>query len=498
MKLNESFIFTQIIINFPMKKFTLSFFAVILFALTATSQNGKSFYATMDAADATVFQALYPDGIQILKSAETQAAVLISEEVAHKIHDNVRTHGPGYMYRASAEKAIAALEQVERRKTQIDFTITEDALVNECLDLVDGSNIEANILLLQNYGTRYHNRPQATVAVLDQKAMWDAMIAASGRTDIRTRIYDHVNTPMPSVILTMDGADLPDEYVIIGGHIDSTAWPNNDNAPGADDNASGIASLNEMFRVLLEKNFVPSRTIEIMAFAAEEIGLVGSAEIAEEYANDGIDVAAYVQFDMTGYKGSTKDIHITTDWYNSTTLNDYLVSLMDHYNSTGTHSFTYDFTQCGYACSDHASWADNGYDAAFPFEARMGQDNPNIHSSADLYSFFNTPEHAVKFTKLGLEFLIEAAKPQFLAVDDFSQNAVSIFVKNKELNYRLKNSVSRVNEVIVYNVSGQKVFSKKVPKDSGSIMLQNFADGFYIAQFVLENNHRITKKFILN
>jgi len=481
-----------------MKKFTISFLTLILFAFTATSQNDNFFYATMDATDAVVFQALYPDSMEILKSTDKQAAVFVSEEVAHKIHENVRTHGPGYIFRTSKEKAIAALDRVERRGTQIDFTITEDVLVNECLDLVNGSNIEANILLLQNYGTRYHNRPQAKVAVLDQQAMWDAMITASGRTDIRTRIYDHVNTPMPSVILTIDGADTPDEYVIIGGHIDSTAWPNNDNAPKTDDNASGISSLNEMFRVLLEKDFVPSRTIEIMAFAAEEIGLVGSAEIAEEYANDGIDVAAYVQFDMTGYQGSTKDIHITTDWYNSTNLNDYLVSLMDHYNSTGTHSFTYDFTECGYACSDHASWAANGYDAAFPFEAKMGQDNPYIHSSGDVYSVFNIPEHAVKFAKLGLEFLIEAAKPQFLAVDDFSQNAVSIFVKNKELNYRLKNAVSKVNEVIVYNVAGQKVFSEKMSNENGSVELHGFANGFYIAQFILENNHSITKKFILN
>ena len=481
-----------------MKKFTISFFTFLLFAFTATSQNDNSFYATMDAADAIMFHALYPNDMEILKSNDKQAAVLISEEVAHKIHDNVLTHGPGYIFRSSKEQALAALNRVERRTTQIDFTITEDAFVNECLDLVDGSNIEANILLLQNYGTRYHLKPQAEQAVLDQQTKWDAMILASGRTDIHTRIYEHVNTPMPSVILTIDGADTPDEYVIIGGHIDSIAWPNPDDAPGADDNASGISSLNEMFRVLLEKEFVPNRTIEIMAFAAEEIGLVGSAEIAAEYANNGVDVAAYVQFDMTGYKGSSKDIHITTDWYNSTSLNDYLVSLMNHYNSSGAHSFTYDYTVCGYACSDHASWADNGYDAAFPFEAKMDQSNPNIHSSGDVYSYLNTPEHSVKFAKLGLEFLIEAAKPRLLAVDDFSQNAVSIFVKNKVLNFRLKNDITQIKEVVLYNVAGQKVASQKMSNENGSIELQGFANGFYIAKFILQNNHSVTKKFILN
>jgi leucyl aminopeptidase len=238
-----------------------------------------------------------------------------------------------------------------------------------------------------------------------------------------------------------------------------------------------------------------------MAFAAEEIGLVGSAEIAEEYANNGIVVAAYVQFDMTGYNGSNSDIYITTDWYNSSQLNDYLTDLMDHYNSNNpnnSHNFTYNYTECGYGCSDHASWANNGYDAAFPFEAAMGQDNPNIHSSGDVYSFFNTPDHAVKFTKLGLEFLIEAAKPQTLSVDDFSENAISVFVKDKTLNYRLNNTVSTVKEVSVHNVTGQRIISKEMNNEAGSIQLQQFAQGFYIAQFTLENGHGFTKKFILN
>ena len=481
-----------------MKRFTLSILAVLLFSTVAIAQHGESFYATMDAADAVYFKTLFPDDLQILDSNDKQAAVLISEEVAHEVHDNVLTHGPGYIFRTSAENALQALAPKQQRSPQIDFTITEDAFVNECLDLVNGQNIEDDILELQAFGTRYHTKPQAVQAVLDQQSKWDAMILASGRTDVRTRIYNHVNTPMPSVILTIDGANNPDEFVIIGGHIDSTAWPSNNNAPGADDNASGISSLNEMLRVLLAQEFVPNRSIEIMAFAAEEIGLVGSAEIAADYAQNNINVAAYVQFDMTGYKGSTSDIYITTDWYNSTTLNDYLTDLMDHYNSSGAHEFTYGYTECGYGCSDHASWADNGYNAAFPFEASMQQSNPNIHTSADVYSFFNTPDHSVKFTKLGLEFLIEAAKPQTLAVDDFSENAIRVFVKDKVLNFRLNNTVSNVNNVSVYNIAGQKIVSEEQNAENGIVQLQQFAQGFYIAQFTLENGHTFTKKFILN
>lgn len=481
-----------------MKKITLGIFTFLLLAIPAVAQDSNSIYATMDAGNAESFKALYPNDIEILKTENNQAAVFMTKEVAHYIHENVQTHGPGYIFKSSSEKALLALETAQKRSSVLDYTITEDALVNECLDLVNPQKIEDNILLLQNYGTRYHTKPQALQAILDQQAKWDAMILASGRTDMHTRIYNHINTPMPSVILTIDGANTPDEFVIIGGHMDSTSWGNKNDAPGADDNASGISSLNEMVRVLLEKNFVPNRSIEVMGFAAEEQGLVGSAEIAEEYADNGVEVAAYVQFDMTGYKGSSKDIYITTDYYNSSTLNNFLMDLMDHYNDSGIHSFSYATTECGYGCSDHASWAANGYDAAFPFEAAMGQDNPNIHSPDDVYSFFNTPNHAVKFAKLGLEFLIEAAKPAALSVNDFSENAISIYVKDKSLNYRLNNKVSAVKDIAIFNIAGQRILSKKMDNEKGSIQLNQFAEGFYIAQFSLKNGHELTKKFILN
>lgn len=480
-----------------MKNFTLGAFMCLLLSINVFAQDSSSVFATMDSRDAIASQQRYPGDIQILEVRNNQSAVLLSNGVAEQIKENVQLHGSGYIFKTTEELAIAALNIPVRRPVNLEYSITEDGFVNECLDLVNPENIESDILDLQGYGTRYHTKPQARQAVLDQQAKWDAMIAASGRTDVHTRIYEHDNTPMPSVILTMDGANNPDEYVIIGGHIDSTSW-DKDDAPGADDNASGIASLNEMVRVLLLKEFVPSRTIEVMAFAAEEIGLVGSAEIAEHYADNNIDVAAYVQFDMTGYKGSAEDVYIMTDYYNSDSLNNYLAALMDHYNASGAHAFTYGYSECGYGCSDHASWASNGYDAAMPFEAAIDEDNPNIHSPYDTYSFFGTPEHATKFTKLGLQFLIEAAKPQVLGINESAEMTVDIFVAQKTLNYSLKNLHSPLKEITVYNASGQVLANERVESEMGLMDLKNYSSGFYIAKFVLENGQVLSSKLILN
>ena len=174
-------------------------------------------------------------------------------------------------------------------------------MVNQVLELIEIQNIEDQIMELQDYGTRYHGLPGGTEAANDLKAKWEAMAALYGRSDVSVRLYNHANTQMPSVIMTIDGSEFPDEFVIVGGHLDSTSNQGNNDAPGADDDASGIATITEAARALFEAGFVPKRTIEIMAYAAEEVGLVGSAEIAQEYSISNVDVIAYVQFDMTNF-----------------------------------------------------------------------------------------------------------------------------------------------------------------------------------------------------
>lgn len=54
-------------------------------------------------------------------------------------------------------------------------------------------------------------------------------------------------------------------------------------SPGADDNASGIASVTEVIRLIMENNLRPKKTVQFMAYAAEEIGLIGSDDIARKY-----------------------------------------------------------------------------------------------------------------------------------------------------------------------------------------------------------------------
>lgn len=82
-----------------------------------------------------------------------------------------------------------------------------------------------------------------------------------------------------NVIARIEGSDFPDEWVVVGGHMD--AW-----GAGANDNVSGTSSVLAAARALAElarSGQPPRRTVVFAAWDAEEWGLVGSTEWVEEH-----------------------------------------------------------------------------------------------------------------------------------------------------------------------------------------------------------------------
>lgn len=77
--------------------------------------------------------------------------------------------------------------------------------------------------------------------------------------------------PLYNVIADIPGTEYPNEYVIVGGHLDS--W---DAATGATDNGAGCATSMEVARILMKAGFKPKRTIRFMLWTGEEQGLLGS------------------------------------------------------------------------------------------------------------------------------------------------------------------------------------------------------------------------------
>ena len=79
------------------------------------------------------------------------------------------------------------------------------------------------------------------------------------------------SVPAFNVVATMTGSELPDEYVLLGAHLDS--W---DGASGATDNGTGTIMMLEAARILKTAYPNPRRTIVIGHWDAEERGLIGS------------------------------------------------------------------------------------------------------------------------------------------------------------------------------------------------------------------------------
>jgi N-acetylated-alpha-linked acidic dipeptidase len=109
--------------------------------------------------------------------------------------------------------------------------------------------------------------------------------------------FDWQSRPLHNVIVRIEGATFPDEWVIFGNHHD--AWVN-----GADDPISGAVSLMETARglaELLKTGWRPKRTIILALWDGEEWGLLGSTEWAEKHAAELRDKAAvYINTDGTG------------------------------------------------------------------------------------------------------------------------------------------------------------------------------------------------------
>ena len=77
--------------------------------------------------------------------------------------------------------------------------------------------------------------------------------------------------PYHNVVATLRGSELPDEYVVLGSHLDCLSG-----ATGAVDDGSGFAPMIEAIRLIQAAGGKPRRSIVVILFAAEEQGLLGS------------------------------------------------------------------------------------------------------------------------------------------------------------------------------------------------------------------------------
>lgn len=99
-----------------------------------------------------------------------------------------------------------------------------------------------------------------------------------------------------NVIGEITGSEFPDEYIIVGGHLDS--W---DLGDGSHDDGAGVVQSMDVLRLLKESGVTPKRTIRVVLFMNEENGLRGARKYAEEAERKGENHVFALESDAGGF-----------------------------------------------------------------------------------------------------------------------------------------------------------------------------------------------------
>ncbi|MBX7082074.1 MAG: M28 family metallopeptidase [Nannocystaceae bacterium] len=201
--------------------------------------------------------------------------------------------------------------------TDVPATVAPEG-VARVLDMIDPAQLRATVDRLAGFGTRHTLSDQASAvrgigaarrwiegqlqaaatprpgAPTLQVALDPHAIAADGkRID---RAVDVVN-----VVATLPGTRTPQALWYVVAHYDSRASDPMDrdaDAPGANDDGSGVALLLELARVLAPRH--TDATLVFLATAGEEQGLVGARAHARAARERGLDIRGVLSFDIVG------------------------------------------------------------------------------------------------------------------------------------------------------------------------------------------------------
>ncbi|MCF4102087.1 M20/M25/M40 family metallo-hydrolase [Gillisia sp. M10.2A] len=117
-----------------------------------------------------------------------------------------------------------------------------------------------------------------------------------------TEVYMKINSSQLedvksyNVIGEITGSEFPNEYIIVGGHLDS--W---DLGDGAHDDGAGVVQSMEVLRLLKEIGYKPKRSIRVVLFMNEENGLRGGNEYAAVAKKNGENHIFALESDSGGF-----------------------------------------------------------------------------------------------------------------------------------------------------------------------------------------------------
>jgi Zn-dependent M28 family amino/carboxypeptidase len=205
-----------------------------------------------------------------------------------------------------------------------------------------------------------------------------------------------------NIIAVQTGRAFPDIIYIIGAHYDSK--PDSSRAPGADDNASGVATVIEAARILSQ--YDTRYTIVYALWDEEEVGLIGSRYHAEiSYENQQL-VQAVINLDMIGWDSDNDHVTVLHEDENvgSLLMVRRAVELIEKWEL----DLVPVITQRRYA-SDHIAFREYGVAATCITEDFIDDFNENWHTTEDITDNLNL-EYYHENAKLSVALLASLAE----------------------------------------------------------------------------------------
>jgi Zn-dependent M28 family amino/carboxypeptidase len=190
-----------------------------------------------------------------------------------------------------------------------------DPRLYDIAEAASAVRLEADIRMLADFGTRNTlSDTLSTTRGIGAARRWikdefDRISAECGgclevfyhRTfmEAQGRITEDVE--IVNVVAVLRGTEHPNRYIIMSGDIDSRASDGSDgvtDAPGANDNASGMAGTIEAARILSQYRFPTS--VAFVGLSGEEQGLWGGQHLAATAREEGWEIDAVINNDMIG------------------------------------------------------------------------------------------------------------------------------------------------------------------------------------------------------
>lgn len=291
-------------------------------------------------------------------------------------------------------------------------SVTLDKFVSSQLDLVDKEKIHDWVCHLSNF----HNRHSKSFFIHEVAKYLKNQILDMGYADDNLyHNYIEHGIDLENVICEKKG--LTNKTILICGHYDTILYPQIDDiesrAPGADDNASGVASILEIARILSQVNL--NYTIRFAFFSGEEQGLWGSKHYAQYIKEQNVDLHLVINLDMCGVTGFLPSENTTFVDIDDGSTGE-VISNNEPSQQSGNkmEQVALDYTSLKIAfdpifASDYMPFEAAGYVCIGAYDGSAELNNTNYHSSTDIPANLDF-DFLTSVTKMVLAFVLLEGK----------------------------------------------------------------------------------------